>query len=309
MAEPSGSAIGHTGYSSEDAVAASPSVRRGELPAGLNGSGVLLLSQVMGREQVRLGELADVLVEHYGLPRERALADVATFVQHGQMAGLLSFYAAQGNRVKGHARLLGDLVMIPVRGGVQLRSIQRQYYPYSAMRMVIASAGSQLRLGLIVVVVCVIPLSFIDGLRSSAGATFVGGFAVGVIGGLVLLGVIHESAHAVLSTVWGSPPKAVYVQGLRVGLRRTRLTPMRDLLVAVAGPVVGAVAGAIVLILLLGVDRSAPTTLARAAMIGLLIATSYQIACLVPPSADGTAINASLRRLKQGRLQAKDAVT
>lgn len=116
MAEPSGSAIGHTGYSSEDAVAASPSVRRGELPAGLNGSGVLLLSQVTGREQVTLGELADVLVEHYGLRRERALADVATFVQHGQVAGLLSFHAAQGNRVKGHARFVGDLSGAP-RGG------------------------------------------------------------------------------------------------------------------------------------------------------------------------------------------------
>lgn len=307
MAEPSGSVIGNTGYSSEDAVAAPPSVRRGELPTGLNESGALLLSQVMGREQVKLGELADVLVEHYGLPRERALVDVATFVQQGQMVGMLSFHAAQGNRLKGHARLLGDLVMIPVRGGMHMRSIQRQYYPYSAKRMVIAVAYSQLRLGLIIVVGCAIPLGFIDGLRSSAGATFVGRFAVGVIGGLVVLGVIHEAAHAVLSTVWGSRPKDVYVQGLRVGLRRTRLTPMRDLLVSAAGSVVGAVAGTIILIPLLAVGR--PTTLAGAAAIGLSIATSYQVACLVPPSADGTAILASLRRLKQGRLQARDAVT
>jgi hypothetical protein len=310
VAGASGSAIRHTGYSSEDAVAASPSVRRGELPAGLNRSGVLLLSQVTGREQVSLGELADVLVGHYGLPRERALADVATFVQHGQVAGLLSFHAARGNRVKGHARFVADLVMMPVRGGMHLPSIQRRYYPYSAMRMVIASAGAQLRLGLLVVVVCVIPLSFIDGFWSNVGAaTVVGGFAAGVIGGLVVLGVIHEAAHAVVSTVWGSRPKAVYLQGMRVGLRRTRLTPTRDVLVAVAGPVVGAVAGATVLNLLLEVDRSAPTTLARAAMVGLLIATSFQVACLVPPAADGVSILASLRRLRQGWREAKETVT
>ena len=133
--------------------------------------------------------------------------------------------------------------------------------------------------------------------------------AAGVIGGLVVLGVIHEAAHAVVSTVWGSRPKAVYLQGLRVGLRRTRLTPTRDLLVSVAGPVVGAVAGAVVLTLLLAVDRSAPTTLARAAMIGLLIATSFQMACLGPPAADGVAILASFRRLRQGRREAKETVT
>jgi hypothetical protein len=301
--------IGYTGYSPQDAVAASPSVRRGQLPAGINGSGALLLGHVMGRETVTLGELADVLVGHYGLTREHALADVAAFVRDGQAAGMLSFHTVLRKRVKSRARFLLDLLMIPVRGGLLAPSIQRQYYPYSVARMVLASVRSQVLVGLVVVALCAVPLSFIDGFWSGVGAMFLSGFATGVIGGLVLLGVLHEAAHAAVSTWWGSRPVAVYRQGLRVGLQRTRLTPLRDLLVSAAGPLAGAAAGAVTLFALLAVDRSAPTTYARAAMLGLLLATSYQVACLVPPAADGRVIFATWHKLKQGRREAEEAVT
>jgi hypothetical protein len=301
--------IGQTGYSAQDAVAASPSLREGKLPAGLNGSTAFLLGHVMRRETVTLGDLADVLVGHFGLTRERALADVATFASTGQMAGVLSFHPVLRTKVKGRARFLLDLLMIPVRGWFVPPSIQRQYFPYSVAHMVVSSVRAQSLLGLLVVAVCAIPLSFIDGFWSGVGRTFVAGLATGVIGGLVVLGVLHEAAHAAVATGCGSRPVAVYRQGMRVGLQRIRLSPLRDLAVAVAGPLTAVAVGAVVLVALLAVDRSAPTTYARAAMIGLLIATSLQGACLVPPAADGNVILASWRRLRKARHEGEDTVT
>ncbi|MGL5861730.1 MAG: hypothetical protein ACRCY9_10805, partial [Phycicoccus sp.] len=131
-------------------------------------------------------------------------------------------------------------------------------------------------------------------------------FSIGVIGGLATLGVIHEAAHAVVIAALGPAPRAVYTQGLRVGLHRTRLTPGRDIAVSMSGPLAGTLVGAIAVAALLEIDRSAATTMSRAALVGLLIATSSQIVCLVPPAADGTMLMAALRRMR--RRPTKEAV-
>lgn len=293
--------INHTGYSSDDAVSASPALRAGELPPGLNPSAAALFALVVATDQVTVADLADTLVSRYGIPRERALVDVATFVQHGQEAGILSYHQGRRNRVRGQARFLRDLAMVPVRGAMFLPSVQRRYRPYSRRRLVTDTVAAQGRLGVVTVLVCLVPLSFISGLWSDVGASFVAGFSAGVVGGLVVLGVAHESTHALVSAALGSPPRAVYRQGMRVGLHRTRLSPVRDLAVAVSGPLLGALLGAAMLVVLLSLDRAAPSTMSRAALIGLLIATSFQVACLVPPAADGTVIMSALGRLRRAR--------
>lgn len=297
--------IGHTGYSPQDTVTGSPSARRGELPAGVNGSAAVLLEHVVRRGTTTLAELADVLVERYGLGPDQALADVAVFVRDGQTAGALSFHATLGRRVHARLRYVGDVLMFPVRGGIIAPSVQRQYYPFSVARMVLSAVHAQVLVGLAIVALCAIGLSFLDGFWSGAGAEFMAGFATGVIGGLVVLGTLHEAAHAALSSAWGSRPVAVYRQGMRIGLQRTRLTPLRDLLISVVGPSAGVAVGALLLAALLEVDRTAPSTLARAAMIGLLVATSIQAACLVPPAADGNVVLASWRRHRTARRAAR----
>jgi len=297
--------INHTGYSSDDAVSASPALRAGDLPPGLNSSAGALFALVVASERVRVSDLADALVARYGVSRERALVDVATFVQRGQEAGILSYHQMHRNRVRGRARFLRDLFLVPVRGAMFLPSVQRRYRPYSGLRLLADSAAAQAQLAVLTVLVCLVPLSLISGLWSDVGAAFVVGFSLGVVGGLVVLGVAHEATHALVSTSLGSPPRAVYRQGMRVGLHRMRLSPGRDLAVAVSGPLLGALLGAALLFVLLSVDRAEPSTMSRAALIGLLIATSFQVACLVPPAADGTVIMSSLGRLRKQRRAAE----
>lgn len=297
MPGPDLSDINGSGYHLDDSVSATPDLRAGRLPDGLNGSGMRLLTEIAGREQVTLRELVDLLETTYGCPREVAERDIASFVQRAQLTGLVSYRQRRGG-VRAGVRLLLNILLLPVRGGVLLPSIQRTHHPFSVGRMLAATASAQLRLGLVVLVLAVIPLSFIAGFWSVAGVGFLGGLTLGVVGGLVVLGLLHESAHALMCHVYGAPAHSVYRQGLRVGLQRRRLGAPRDLVVAAIGPVTGTAAGCALVALAMAVDSSSPTSLTRAAILGVCLATALQVACLVPPAADGRVILACLRGLR-----------
>lgn len=295
-----GSDIGSTGYRTQDRVAASPLLRAGGLPKGLNRTGSLLLETIREREDVSLDELADALVQTCGRPRPDALTDVALFVQRAQVAGLLSYETSRRVLPAG-VRLAAQVALVPVRGGLSLPSVQRRQEPFSVGRMVSSTISAQLRLGVVVTLVALVPLSLIGGFWSRAGLDVVAGLALGIIGGLALLGVVHECAHAALSIRWRSRPHSVYRQGLRVGLQRPRLGPGKDLMVAACGPAAGTAAGCLLVAVVFAVDAAGPTGLTRALILGTCIATALQVACLVPPAADGRVVVACLTALRHGR--------
>ncbi len=292
--------IGGSGYHPEDVVSPTPLLRTGRAPGGLNAAGRVLLDEVLRRDGARLSELAGVLADCFGIPEEVALEDVASFVQRAQIAGLLSYHRRAG-RLSVGVRLVVNVLLLPVRGVVLLPSVQRRYHPFTVGRMVASTVSAQVRLGLVVLVLAMLPLSLVDGLWSRAGGSVLLGLAIGTVGGLVVLGVVHEAAHAVASTAFGTAPHAVYRQGLRTGLQRVRLTPAKDALVAVAGPLVGAAVGCGLVALALVVDSASPTGVSRSAILGACIATGIQVACLVPPAADGRILLACMRGRSAGR--------
>lgn len=289
-----GGAVGATGYHPHDTVSATARLLEAGPPAGGNLSAEMLFADVASRDETRLAELADLLVRTYGIPAESALLDVATFVQRGQVAGLLSYHRRAG-RVGVGARLGLGLLLLPLRGGISLPSLQRTYHPFTVARLVRHTAWSQVRIGLVVLLVALVPLGLVDGFWSRAGLDVLLGLGLGVVAGLVVIGVLHEGAHAVASRWAGALPHAIYRQGLRTGLQRERLGPTRDGLVALAGPLVGIVAGCALVLVAMAVDDASPTGVTRSAILGCCLATALQVACLVPPAADGRILAACLR--------------
>lgn len=258
----------------------------------------MLLDVVTTYPRVSLSALADQLTDNYDVSYEQALTDVATFVAAGQRAGLLSYHPSTSSSLRLPWLMLQRVLLFPIFRTIHPPSVRRQYFAFSVPRTVVLTLWAQIRVGIFLVLPVVSLIISSAEMPAELFALAVAAIVSFVLA-VVVLGVAHELAHVLATHIFDIEVSAVYAQGLRVGLHRARSTPVKDLIISVAGPLAALLLCIIITIVVVSIDGTDLSSIGRPALVGVWLAGSLQLACLVPPSADGRAIARAVGRAKQ----------
>lgn len=283
-----------TQYSAKDILVAAPSSVENSGRTG-NEAAQLLLRTVRERGAMSIAELAHLLRVTYGISKEEAWEGAVEFASGAQLAGVISMKTSlTTNVVHGVGTPLVDVLLYPVRLYRPQRPVRRMYLSPTGASTIQASVRTQTLLACALTPPVALALYLVLGPPTFMG--FLAGFGLTLFAAIVVGGTIHEYAHFAAAKAAGAPVTAVFRDGVTVGLRRASVErPAVELLISLAGPASALtfLVGLIVLVASFGSNLTG-AVVAQSALLGALFASSLQLACLVPPSADGRAIFSSL---------------
>lgn len=262
----------------------------------MNDSAELLMETVERSGEADLATLADVLSATYGLDREHAFNEVAAFVHRAQLVGALSMRSSWVRQAR-HSFVFPvvELLMFPARLAFPSRGARRE--PPTAGSTAFVALMTQGPLALILTIPFAGLLCLL--LQPPALGEFLFAFSWVYIVAMACTGVIHELAHFAVARAVGLPVLAVFRERTTVGLRRDVGSPAQELAITAAGPV----AALVVLVALLmwlatGVWDPQLVVVVRSALLAVLAALSFHLACLLPPSTDGLALVNAVKGLR-----------
>lgn len=284
-------------YQPDDVVSLAPTADA-RTRVGTNESAELLLNAIARSGKIELAELASLLSSTYGLDDEQAFNDVATFVHRAQVAGAVSMHSSWLRRMR-HSLVypVVDLLMFPARLGYPQRGARREYRPPTAGATVRIALATQwaFALALAVPFAAVLALLF----QPAPLSHFLVGFGAAYVLAMTVTGVLHECAHFAIARAVGVPVLAVYRERSTVGMRRARGRPLQELAITAAGPVVAiaVLAGLLVWVVATSWDPRLSVVI-QSTILGLLAASTFHLACLLPPSTDGRALVTAVKGLR-----------